>query len=434
MPAPLRLTVTGERRRADLVVPGTVPVAELLPDLAELVGVDEVATALILMTTTGEVLQSGSGLEAQGVIDGAVLHLTSTVPRPMVVHDDLVEAVELVGAEQAPARFPPRWSLVSGVAMLSLAAGCLPLVAAPGPSAVGVGGIGVLLLTVAILSGSSSHDPGSAFPGWASAACGGAAAVLALPVGTHPAGQVAAAGLGGLVPAVLALLVSGTAHTPMLSAGLVATAAGLGGLAVALTGVSPSAVLASGLVAAALSVDAIPAVALRAGSICSPQVDPDAPETAHQQVEVATLASGLRVADGLVGRLYSALGLASLLLAPLAARSGPGCAALMVALSVRLLVHSGVHRCQAVRRAALLAGLVGLFSLVVAALWLQPSWRGPLTVSLVAGGVLTCAGSGLAQAETPGRARLLELVERVVLAALLPLATVGSGLLDGVRG
>ena len=66
----VRVTVTSGTRRVDLVLPGAVPVAELLPELARSVGLLDAATVYggyRLVTAEGRELASDSGLTLQGV-------------------------------------------------------------------------------------------------------------------------------------------------------------------------------------------------------------------------------------------------------------------------------------------------------------------------------------------------------------------------------
>ena len=91
-----RVTLVGERRRADIVLPSDTPIGELLPDILQLLD-DRVATRPLtrqLMATDGSALPHDSTLASAGIPDGAVLRLvrTHSAPPAPVVHDvtDLV--------------------------------------------------------------------------------------------------------------------------------------------------------------------------------------------------------------------------------------------------------------------------------------------------------------------------------------------------------
>ncbi|MFF9685790.1 type VII secretion integral membrane protein EccD [Streptomyces sp. NPDC014623] len=86
-----RVTLVGERRRADIVLPSDTPIGQLLPDILQLLD-DQVASRPLtrqLVTSDGSALAHDSTLASAGVSDGAVLRLVrsrSALPAP-VVHD-----------------------------------------------------------------------------------------------------------------------------------------------------------------------------------------------------------------------------------------------------------------------------------------------------------------------------------------------------------
>ncbi|MFE3324289.1 type VII secretion integral membrane protein EccD [Streptomyces sp. NPDC059176] len=93
-----RVTLVGERRRMDLVLPSQEPVGRLLPDVIQLLD-DRVAAQPMLrhlVTADGSVLEHRVSLEEAGVADGAVLRLVRVqdVPSAPVVHDVTDEAAE----------------------------------------------------------------------------------------------------------------------------------------------------------------------------------------------------------------------------------------------------------------------------------------------------------------------------------------------------
>ncbi|MFJ3204428.1 type VII secretion integral membrane protein EccD [Streptomyces sp. NPDC086989] len=91
-----RVTLVGERRRADMVLPSDMPIGQLLPDILLLLD-DRAASRPMtrqLMTSDGSALPHDSTLESAGIADGAVLRLVRihAAPPAPVVHDvtDLV--------------------------------------------------------------------------------------------------------------------------------------------------------------------------------------------------------------------------------------------------------------------------------------------------------------------------------------------------------
>ncbi|MFJ3528624.1 type VII secretion integral membrane protein EccD [Streptomyces sp. NPDC090132] len=91
-----RVTLVGERRRADIVLPSDTPVGQLLPDILQLLD-DRAASRPLtrqLITSDGSALPHDSTLASAGIGDGAVLRLVRAhaAPPAPVVHDvtDLV--------------------------------------------------------------------------------------------------------------------------------------------------------------------------------------------------------------------------------------------------------------------------------------------------------------------------------------------------------
>ncbi|MEU7331879.1 type VII secretion integral membrane protein EccD [Streptomyces parvus] len=86
-----RVTLVGERRRADIVLPSDTPIGQLLPDILQLLD-DRAASRPLtrqLIASDGSALPHDSTLASAGVSDGAVLRLVRThaAPPAPVVHD-----------------------------------------------------------------------------------------------------------------------------------------------------------------------------------------------------------------------------------------------------------------------------------------------------------------------------------------------------------
>jgi type VII secretion integral membrane protein EccD len=86
-----RVTLIGERRRADLVLPSDTPIGQLLPDILRLLD-DRAATRPTtrqLITSDGSALPHDATLSSSEVPDGAVLRLVRAhaAPPAPVVHD-----------------------------------------------------------------------------------------------------------------------------------------------------------------------------------------------------------------------------------------------------------------------------------------------------------------------------------------------------------
>ncbi|MEU7180380.1 MULTISPECIES: type VII secretion integral membrane protein EccD [Streptomyces] len=86
-----RVTLVGDRRRADVVLLSDTPIGQLIPDVLQLLD-DRPAsrpTARQLITSDGSVLPHDSTLASAGIADGSVLRLVTThsAPPAPVVHD-----------------------------------------------------------------------------------------------------------------------------------------------------------------------------------------------------------------------------------------------------------------------------------------------------------------------------------------------------------
>ncbi|MCW2774551.1 MAG: antigen, partial [Nocardioides sp.] len=93
----VRVTVASGTRRVDLVLPGAVPVAELVPELARSVGLLDATTVYggyRLVTAEGRELATDAGLIIQGIEDGGLITVAAGVDdAPPRVYDDVVEAM-----------------------------------------------------------------------------------------------------------------------------------------------------------------------------------------------------------------------------------------------------------------------------------------------------------------------------------------------------
>ncbi|UUZ60910.1 EsaB/YukD family protein [Nocardioides sp. B-3] len=123
------MTVASGSRRVDLVLPGAVPVAELVPELARSVGILDASTVYggyRLVAQDGRRLANDAGLLIRGIEDGGLLTVTAGIddesPR---VYDDIVEAMaDVVEHELQPreASAGRRTALAAGGLLLGLGA------------------------------------------------------------------------------------------------------------------------------------------------------------------------------------------------------------------------------------------------------------------------------------------------------------------------
>ncbi|MCD9872214.1 type VII secretion integral membrane protein EccD [Streptomyces guryensis] len=120
-----RVTLVGERRRVDLVLPAREPVGVLLPEILRVLGdrVGERPESRHLVTVDGSALGHDSSLESAGIRDGALLRLgrAGDAPSAPVVHDVSDEAAEDLGG-RARRWGPESLRLVAGLATMAWAA------------------------------------------------------------------------------------------------------------------------------------------------------------------------------------------------------------------------------------------------------------------------------------------------------------------------
>jgi type VII secretion integral membrane protein EccD len=160
-----RVTIIGDQRRVDAVLPAQEPIGALMPDVLQLIGdrVENPPRLRHLVTTTGEVLDGNATLADRHIPDGSVLRLIRAdepLPAP-VVH----EVPEVVGdtIDGHAWRWGPRamrWTAALSAVALSFAIGLLVKHSLPE-----VGGLAIvaatafLLLTAGMAIGVAWQEP-----------------------------------------------------------------------------------------------------------------------------------------------------------------------------------------------------------------------------------------------------------------------------------
>lgn len=434
----VRLSVTSGTRRADLGIPGSIPVAEIVPDLARELGVLDAHSASMgyrLIRSDGHLVEGDRSLAAQGIEDGAVLSLEPNRPDDEKVYDDVVEAV----ADLVETQFPP-WTAAHSAG-----------------TAVGAAVVLFLAAAYALFTARDSGILVAALAGVCALLLVGAAAVL-----THVRRQ-AAAGVALALTAVAYAGVAGFAAVPdaplwgegLLYAGAAATVVGvLGALAVSrhrlLVGTSAvvglamvalgslSHVLGWGLapvavvifVVAAVVGNVLPWVGISSSRLTThpPKSDleifADVPEVERDQVR-------RQVAAG--HELMVALGVASaavmVLCTPQIVSIGVSGALLTFVGFVATLLRTRHSRTRTTVLIAMVTGVAGVAVAAVAAAQTHPQWRPLLALALAAAAALV-VGLALVLPRTRLQlGRIADSMEGVALVALAPLAALAAGLL-----
>jgi type VII secretion integral membrane protein EccD len=438
------ITVAGSRRRVDVSLPGSLPVAELLWDLVEMLEEPEAAASpprWALVRVGGRVLDAEQGLAEQGVADGSLLFLrdlASPVQPPAI--DDYAEAVALAVEARAG-----RWT--STVRQWTLVAAAVASAVLAAAAALGVQDLRVraatsflaagLLLASGLLSARrlGQRTTGvllalGALPLWAV----GGAALTQLLGGT---GFELAPAIAGFVTvgALLALPVSEEARLPAAAAvaglgfpaGVAAICLSLGADQLRTAAVLAPLALIAVRQAPGLSVRLAPGLSVRLARLADSR-------TASQ----STL--GPRVDTGHVILAALIIGLAVPLAAScayLAISGGWYERGLAAAVAIGAATHVRHFRFAVEAAPLALAALIGLGALEVAALrqlYADPSLR----AAVVGVAVLTAlglAGAGIAGRRrqlSPRLRRRLDQLEAVALAGSIPLAAGSLGVYSAV--
>ena len=459
----VRVTVASGSRRVDLVLPGAVPLAELVPELARSVGLLDPMTVhggYRVLTAEGRLLGTDAGLVVQGVEDGALLTVTAGVDEPAPrVYDDVVEAMtDVVERDLRP------WSPASGRRTALGAAGLLMALGAAAllvqgdtvlaGSAAGV--VATVLVAGAVVLSRAQAEPEAAVAvAWASTAYAAVAGLLlALDTGTSgisgfsgllgvPGGPgvlagapVATAGLGAVLAGLVALLGLGEGRALVLPPVVVGAAFGVVGLVLQVAaGADVGVLLSTVLVLVVLMGSLFPWLALGMTGARVEQVYSTADITADpDEVDPDQVGREARLAHEILLAITATVGLLLVLVAPVAVALGLSGTLLALVCCGVVMLRTRQYRTGSEVLVGLVSGIAGLASVAVALLWLQPQWR-PTTalVLAVAGGVL------LAVTLLPGetsvrRGRLGDVAESVCLLALVPLALVATGVFSAIAG
>ncbi|TDD52713.1 type VII secretion integral membrane protein EccD [Saccharopolyspora elongata] len=450
MSTPRRVTVVAPGSRIDVALPLECTVAELIPQLVRLTGVPsrpEQHPGWVLARIGGSALAPGLTVSATLVQDGEILCLN---PRPRqeipLVFDDTVDAIAGAAQTRSGPWRPRAGRILSLFAAVALFVGATVFAAAAlagGPAA--PIGCAVIAVALAVAGGALSRARGDLDSGSATAGAGVVAALLAgitaLPPHLPWPFEVGsfAAGLGAV--ALYATAAAMLVHRFTVFAPIVAASA-LGALITAsvplfdLPGTSVAAV--SVALTAALTA-AAPMIALRLAKLPMPRVPADMDSfRADEQptLDSSVLGPTTTATDVLTG-LVTALGLVTaggclvLLGDP-----SPWAAVLVALAATAWLLRSRSYAGTAQRVAVIVIGLFLLIGLSARLLsTLDYYWTLAVAAfAVVAGaGCLHYAARNPASLPSPLRARWLDILEYLVLIALIPTAAAVLDLYNTIR-
>jgi len=443
----VRVTVASGTRRVDLVLPGAVPVAELVPELARSVGLLDAATVYggyRLVLPDGRRLALDSGLISQGIEDGGVLTLSAGVDEPAPrVYDDVVEAMtDVVERELRPWQ-PAQGratALVASALFLLLGAVALLVQHESRLAGVAAGVVALVLVGGAVvLSRAEREAEASVAVAWLACvyaavsglvlawhAGGTAVEVLGLPLAAA-GGAVLVVGFIGLV----GLAVEG--RTLLLPAAVVGAILLAVGVVVRATDWRAAVVLTIVLVVVVLAGGIFPWLALGMTAtdvdrLYSPQditADPS-------RIDATRVATDARIAHEILVGISATVGVLLVLVAPFAVSLGLWGTLLAVAACAAVMLRTRQYRTGSEVLVGLALGVLALAVSGVSLLWLHASWRPTTAVVLAAIGAIVLAATMLPATPSVRRGRLGDVAESASLILLLPLLVLASGVFSAV--
>jgi type VII secretion integral membrane protein EccD len=439
----VRVTVTSGTRRVDLVLPGAVPVAELVPELARSVGLLDAVTVYggyRLVTQDGRALATDSGLTIQGVEDGGVITVAAGVDdEPPRVYDDVVEAMtDVVERDLRPwdAAAGRRTALWAAVALLVLGAASLLIQHGSDIAAAATVVVAIVLVLGAVVLSRVQGETDAAVT-VALVGCGYAAvAGLMLAWGTPFFGTpVAVAGGGALVAGLLAALGLGQGRSlllPPVVAGGVFLATGL---VMRSSSYDAAVVLTTVLALVVIAGSVFPWLALGATGTSVDQIFSTADITNDpDEIDPERIGADARVAHEILVAVSATVGLLLVLVSPLAVSLGLAGTIVAVLASVVVMLRTRQYRTGAEVLVGLVSGVLGLLATALSVLWLHPGWRPGAAVALAVTGAVLLALTLLPQGTSVRRGRLGDVAESVALLALLPALVIATGVFSAISG
>ncbi|NYD43659.1 type VII secretion integral membrane protein EccD [Nocardioides panaciterrulae] len=439
----VRVTVASGTRRVDLVLPGAVPVAELVPELARSVGLLDPTTVYggyRLVTAEGRRLAGDAGLVIQGVEDGGLLTVTAGVDDPMPrVYDDVVEAMtDVVERDLAPWQPAAGRRTALGAAALMLALGAVALLIQRGSLLAGVAAavVAAALVVGGIVLSRAQHEAEAAVAlAWMGAAYAAVAGLMLVTDGRFFALPVACAGAGALLAGLVSLVGLAEGRTLVIPPVLVGAVFLATGLVMRAAAFDPAVVLTAALVLVVLAGSVLPWLALGATGTTVDQFYATADLTSDPaEIDPARVGADARVAHEILVAVSATVGLLLVLVAPLAVSLGLAGTLLAVLCCLVVMLRTRQYRTGPEVLVGLGSGVLGLASVAVSMLWLHPDWRPTAAVLLAAAGAVLMAATLVPSTPSVRRGRYGDLAETVALVALLPLLVVAVGVFAAIRG
>lgn len=439
----VRVTVASGTRRVDLVLPGAVPVAELVPELARSVGLLDASTVFggyHLVTAEGRELATDAGLVIQGVEDGGLLTVTAGIDdTPPRVYDDVVEAMtDIVERDLKP------WEPASGrrtalaAAGLLMALGAVALLIQRGSTLAGVAAavVALALVTGGIVLSRAQDEPEAAVAvAWMGSFYAAVAGLMLVTDGRFFGLPVAAAGAGALLAGLVSLVGLGEGRTLVIPPVVVGAIFLATGVVMNSATFDPAVVLTVALVLVVMAGSVFPWLALGATGTNVDQLFTTEDITADPaEIDPGRVGADARVAHEILVAVSATVGLLLVLIAPLAVSLGLAGTLLALVACVVVMLRTRQYRTGSEVLVGLVSGILGLVSVAISLLWMHPEWRPTAAVALAATGAVLLAVTLLPATPSVRRGRFGDIAESVSLLALLPLLVVAVGIFASIRG
>lgn len=449
----VRVTIASGSRRVDLVLPGAIPVAELVPELARSVGLLDASTVYggyRLVTQEGRILANDAGLTMQGIEDGGLLTVTAGVdekaPR---VYDDVVEAMadvvenELQPWEPAAGR---RTALGAGSILLGLGALALLLKGESLLGGVAAAVIAALLVVGGVVLARAQEEPeaGVVVSLIAAFYAGVAGLLLApgdLPGWTWPLDDafftdpLLFAGLGVLLVGLVAVVGLQDGRPLVIPAIVVGAVLVAGSVLIRVASLEPSTVFTVLMTLVVLAGSIFPWLALGVTGTKVDQLYSLHDITADpEEIDPDEVADDARVGHEILLAVSATVGTLLVLFAPFAVGRGAFGTVLAAVCCLAVMFRTRQYRTGSEVLAGLTSGILGLVSVAVSMLLVHDGWRSGAAIGLAAVGAALLALTLVPASPSVRRGRMGDVVETMTLLALLPLMVLAAGFVSAVAG
>lgn len=437
----VRVTVASGSRRVDLVLPGAIPVAELIPELARSVGLLDSGTVYggyRVVTAEGRALANDSGLTLQGVEDGGVLTVTAGIDdQPPRVYDDVVEAMTDVVEHDLKPWQPDsgrRTALSAAGLLMALGAVALLIQSDSMLASVAAATVAVALVAGAIVLSRVQDEPEAAVAvAWMGAGYATVAGLMLAPDRAFFGDPMAYAGGGALTAGLVCLVGLGRGRTLVIPPVVVGAVFVAVGMLMRLGDFDPAVVLTVVLALVVMVGSVFPWLALGVTGTTVDQLYTPADITADpDDIDPARVGADARLAHEILIAISGTVGLLLVLIAPLAVSLGLSGTFLAVVACLVVMLRTRQYRTGAEVLVGLVSGILGLASVAVSLMVMHPDWRPATAVTLAATGAVLLAATLLPATPSVRRGRFGDVVESVGLLALLPLLVLATGLFDAI--